>query len=239
MLIEEITMTDFSVGILQTQTVILPVGSVEEHGIHLPLATDTMGVYELAKRAAQTMGVFVAPPVAYGVLRSTRDHPGSVGISAGTLRAMIRDITYSLFSQGLRRFIIISGHGGSMHLAALREIGEILIEELDGIVMAVVSMPDLIREGGARWIETHGDSHAGEVETSIMMYIKPHLIRGTSPAEFPTFPEPILVRDRRRYWPGGGWGDPGKGRVDKGKKLTEVCVESIADLVRRIEAFSE
>jgi creatinine amidohydrolase len=152
---------------------------------------------------------------------------------------MIRDITHSLFSQGLRRFIIISGHGGSIHLAALREIGEVLIEELDGIVMAVVSISDLMSEGGMRWIETHNDSHAGEVETSIMMYIKPHLVRGTSPAEFPTFPEPILAKDRRRYWPGGVWGDPGKGRVDKGKRLTEFCVERIGDLVRRVEAFSE
>lgn len=239
MLIEEITMTDFEREIEKTQTVLIPVGSVEEHGVHLPLATDTFEVYELAKRVANAVDVFVSPPVPYGVLRSTRDHPGSVGISAGTLRAMIRDITHSLYDQGLRRFIIISGHAGSIHVAALREVGEVLMEELDGIAVAVLSILDLMTEEAAQWIETRNDFHAGEVETSVMMFIKPHLVHGTSKAESPCFPEPILVRDRKKYWPGGVWGDPGKGREEKGRMLIELGVGKMCDLIRRIEAFPE
>lgn len=239
MLIEEITMPDFEREVKKTQTILIPVGSVEEHGAHLPLATDTLEVYELAKRVAEAVDVFVAPPVPYGVLRSTRDHPGSVGISAGTLRAMIVDIIHSLYNQGLRRFIIVSGHAGSIHVAALREVGEILMEELDGIAVAVISILDLMTEEVAQWIETRNDSHAGEVETSVMMFIKPHLVQGTSKAEFPSFPEPILVKNRRKYWPGGVWGDPGKGCEEKGRKLIELGVGKMCDLVRRIEGFPE
>jgi creatinine amidohydrolase len=237
MLIEEITMSDFEKGMKKTQTVLIPVGSVEEHGNHLPLATDTLEIYELAKRVAETVEVFVAPPIYYGVLRSTRDHPGSVGISGKTLRALIRDIVYSLHRQGLRRFVIISGHGGSLHVAALREVGELLMDELDGIAVAVFSILDLVTEEVSQWIETQNDSHAGEVETSVMKFIKPHLVQGTSKAEFPKFPEPILVRDRKKYWPGGVWGDPSRGNEEKGRRLIEYGVKKVCDLVRRIEAY--
>lgn len=239
MLIEEITMPDFKRGVNKTQTVLIPVGSVEEHGSHLPLATDTLEVYELARRVAESVDVFVAPPIFYGVLRSTQDHPGSVGISAGTLRALVRDIVHSLYKQGLRRFIIVSGHGGSIHVSALREVGEDLLEELEGIAVAVLSILDLVTDDVSQWIETRNDAHAGEVETSVMRFIKPHLVQGTSKAEFPKFPDPILVRNRKKYWPGGVWGDPGKGHEDKGRKLVEHGVKKICDLIERIEAFPE
>jgi creatinine amidohydrolase len=239
MLIEEMTMSDFKRGLEKTQTVLIPVGSVEEHGTHLPLATDTMVVYELSKQVAQAVDVFVAPPLPYGVLRSTRGHPGSVGISAATLRGMIHDITHSLYRQGLRRFIILSGHAGSIHMAALREIGEALIEEIDGIAVAFLSILDLITEECSHWIETRNDSHAGEIETSVMMFLKPHLVQGTSQAEVPHFPEPILVRNREKYWPGGVWGDPGKGNEEKGGKFVELSLARVCDLIRKIEAFPE
>ncbi|MBW2123008.1 MAG: creatininase family protein, partial [Deltaproteobacteria bacterium] len=181
MLMEEMTMEDFERAVKRTQTVLIPVGSLEEHGGHLPLATDTVEAYELARRAAEVVDVFVSPPLPYGVLRSTRDHPGSVGISAGTLRAVVRDIVHSLYRQGLRRFILVSGHAGTIHIGALREIGESLVEEIDGLVLAVLSIFDLVAEGGVpEWIETENDFHAGELETSAMLAVRPHLVKGTS-----------------------------------------------------------
>jgi len=239
MVIEEMTMPDFEQGLKKTQTVLIPVGSLEAHGSHLPLATDTIEVYELARRVANVVDVFVAPPVAYGVLRSTRDHPGSVGISPATLRATVIDIAHSLYDQGLRRFVIVSGHAGSIHVAALKEVGEVLMEQFDGIVVAVLSILDLMTEDVSRWIETGNDSHAGEVETSVMMFIKPDLVQGTSEAEFPSFPEPIVVRDRKRYWPGAVWGDPSKARAEKGRKLIESGIEKLCHLIQEIQAFQE
>jgi creatinine amidohydrolase len=239
MLIEEMTMPGFERGLRRTQTVLIPVGSLEEHGAHLPLATDTLEAYELTRRVGEVLDVFVSPPIPFGVLRSTRDHPGSVSISPVTLRAVILDLVRSFYHQGLRRFVVLSGHAGSIHMAALREAGEALVDETDGIAIAVLSLLDLIAEGVSRWIETRNDSHAGEVETSIMLFLRPHLVRGTSKAEFPSFPEPILVRDRRRYWPGGVWGDPSKADREKGRMLVESAVSKMCDLVRRLEAFPQ
>jgi creatinine amidohydrolase len=239
MLLEEITMPQFERGLAKTRTVLIPVGSLEEHGRHLPLATDTIEVYELAKRVAHAVDIFVTPAIPFGVLRSTRDHPGSVGISAGALRTLMLDIARSLYHQGLRRFIILSGHAGSIHMAALQEVGEVLLEELDGIALAVLSVLDLVTEEMPRWIETRNDSHAGEVETSAMMFIKPRLVQGSSKSEFPRFPDPILVRDRKRYWPGGVWGDPGKASEEKGRRLIDLGVDKMRDLIRKIESFPE
>ncbi|MBI5875470.1 MAG: creatininase family protein, partial [Deltaproteobacteria bacterium] len=82
MLLENITMSDFKKGLKNTKTLIVPFGTVEEHGSHLPLSTDTIQVYEVVKEAAKRIKVFVAPPLHYGVLTSTRNHAGSIGISA-------------------------------------------------------------------------------------------------------------------------------------------------------------
>ena len=74
MLIEELTMTEFCSGLEKTRTVLIPVGSVEQHGDHLPLATDTIQAVEVAKKAAQLVPLFVAPPINYGNCRSTSCH---------------------------------------------------------------------------------------------------------------------------------------------------------------------
>jgi len=76
--LENITMADFKKGLKKIKTIIIPFGTIEEHGSHLPLSTDTIQVYEVVKEVAKKVKVFVAPPVHYGVLTSTRKHPGAL-----------------------------------------------------------------------------------------------------------------------------------------------------------------
>ena len=123
MILEEINMKEFEKKANKIKTVIIPVGSLEAHGPHLPLGTDTIEVYEITKEVAQLVDVFVAPPLFYGVCRSTSKHPGTVGITGNTLRNLIRDLVKSLHANSLKNFIIISGHASSVHLAALEEAG--------------------------------------------------------------------------------------------------------------------
>ena len=108
MILEEISMKDFEKKVKKTKTVIVPVGALEAHGPHLPLGTDTIGVYEAAKKAAKKIDVFVAPPLYYGICRSTRKHPGTVGISGDTLRSLVRDIVKGLHANHLNNFILVS-----------------------------------------------------------------------------------------------------------------------------------
>lgn len=238
MLIEEITMTEFEEGLTRTRTVLLPFGSVEEHGPHLPLSTDTIEAYEICKKAAGQYPLFVAPPIHYGNCRSTACHPGTISISTLTLKSLFRDIVRSLRSHGLRNFIALSGHAGGAHCMALQDAGEELIAEYEDITVAVVTELELAREEGRGLIETAGDSHAGEIETSRILHSHPGLVKGSAPAENPMFPKGILVRDKRRYWPGGVWGDPGKASQEKGALLEELVVRKLIELAHVVESGS-
>lgn len=235
MIIEEMTMNEFEAGLLTSRTVLIPFGSVEEHGSHLPLSTDTLEAYEVSKKAASEKPLFVAPPIQYGNCRSTACHPGTISISTSTLKALFVDIVTSLRSQGLRNFIALTGHAGGAHCMALQEAGEQLIARFEDISMAVVSEYDLAKEQGRGLIETPGDAHAGEIETSRILHSHPHLVKGTAPCEYPAFPAGILVRDKRTYWPGGVWGDPSKASAAKGAQLEALVVKALLELVAKLE----
>ena len=239
MIIEELTTKEFEEGLKQTKSVIIPIGSVEEHGNHLPLGTDTIQAYEIAKLVAEKIKVFVSPPIYYGLCKSTSKHPGTITISGNTLRCLIYDVVKSLYSHGLKNFIIFSGHAGRTHISALQEIGEILLEEIKDINLAIVSDYELTLERSREIIETPGDSHAGEIETSRILFLKPLLVKGRGEKGAPNFPNPILVRNKRKYWENGIWGDPTKATKEKGEKLTEIAVNGLIELIKRLEKFQE
>jgi len=236
MLIEEMTMSEFEAGLKSCKTAYIPFGSVEEHGTHLPLSTDTIEAYQVGKRAAGRIPLFVAPPIHYGSCRSTSCHPGTISISTGTLKALFKDIVRSLHLHGIENFIALTGHAGGSHRMALQDAGEELIAELPGINMAVVTEYDLAKHAGAHLVETPGDAHAGEIETSRIMHSHPHLVKGTGAAEYPQFPSGILVRDKRSFWPGGVWGDPTKASAEKGEKLESLVADKVVELVRVLES---
>ena len=214
---------------------IIPYGSVEEHGPHLPLGTDTIHVYEVCKEVANRVPVFVAPPLFYGVCRSTRDHPGTVGIRAATLRALTADLITDMYRQGLRRFLIISGHASTLQVTSLTEVGEELLAEYPDLRMAVLSILDLAATAWQDVIDTEDDSHAGEVETSVMLHLRPHWVGEARPHEWPRFPKHLLVRDKLRYWPGGVWGDASRASEEKGKELLELSVAGLVQLVQDLD----
>ena len=128
----------------------------------------------------------------------------------------------------------MSGHAGGTHMAALVEAGETLLGELPELKVAVVNLLDLLREVVAarpELVKTRGDSHAGEVETALMMAAYPGLVEGTAPAEWPTFPKYLLVRDKRRYWPGGVWGDPGPASAQQGEAILQAEVNRLVEVL--------
>lgn len=235
MIIAEMTMREFELGLERSRTVLIPFGSVEEHGPHLPLSTDTLEAEQVCRRAAERLPLFVAPPVHYGNCRSSARHPGTVSITTATLKMFFKDIVRSLRSHGVVNFIALSGHAGGAHCMALQDAGEELIAEFSDIEIAVVTEFQLARDEGRGLIETHGDCHAGEIETSRIMYSHPHLVKGSAPREFPSFPPGLLVRDKRRYWPGGVWGDPGKASAEKGARLEDMVVTKLVELAKMME----
>lgn len=234
-ILENITMSEFKKHLKQTKSIVFPFGTVEEHGSHLPLNTDALIINEVLKRAARREKFFLAPLTYYGVCTTTRDHPGTIGITPETLRLLARDLVTEAYRKGLRNFLLISGHGGSQHMAALKEASEILVEKLEGIRIAAFSPYELLWKELAQVAETPNDSHAGELETSMVLFLAPGLVKGRAPEEYPRIPKPFSVRDKVRHWPGGVWGDPGKASVEKGEKAVELMVDSISALLGTLE----
>ncbi len=239
MLIEAMTMREFEEGLKQTKSVIVPLGSVEEHGNHLPLGTDTIQAYEISARVGEKIGVFVCPPLYYGLCRSSSKHPGTLSIKGSTLRSLVVDLVEALYGQGLRVFLLFSGHAGGTHLAMILDAAEEMLDKFDDITLGVISYLDIADEAWAAELECEKDSHAGESETSLMTYLRPGWVKGTSPEEYPEFPKYILVRNKRSYWQGGVWGDPGKASADKGERLLRSAVDFLAGVVKKLEKFHE
>jgi len=146
--------------------VIVPFGTVEQHGPHLPLSTDTIQAYAVAVMAAGIVPSIVAPPVHYGQCSSTRNHPGTVTLTGDTLRSLAMDLVRSFSRQGFSRIILFSGHAGTIHMSALREASQIVVDEEPSLKLAVVCDLALVREAANGLLDSPNDGHAGEIETA-------------------------------------------------------------------------
>lgn len=228
------TMTEFAARRAETSTAILPVGACEEHGPHLPLGLDAMHSLALAQETARLKPCLVAPPVFYGLCRSSAQHPGTVGVSGDVLRALLHDIGRDLWRQGIHRLCLLTGHAGGTHQACLVEAGEKLLQTT-GLEVAVVCVLDLLDQARG-FLECPGDSHAGEMETSLALYLWPELVKGQAQEAYPTFPRFVLVRDKLSHWPTGVWGDPGKASAEKGRRILEVEAQALARVLEDLEA---
>ena len=234
-ILENMTMTEFKKYLKKTKTIVFPFGTVEEHGSHLPLKTDAFIIEEALKFVAKKRKFFLAPVVYYGVCTTTKDHPGTISITAETLRRLAYDLVVESYKKGLRNFLLISGHGGSIHISALKETAEVLVEQLKDIKIAVLSPYDVLWKELSAIAETPNDSHAGELETSIMLYLAPELVKGRAAEEYPKIPRPFTVRDKVKYWPGGVWGNPKKATREKGEKAMKLITDKVVEILGMIE----
>lgn len=234
-ILDQITMRQFRQTVKMTKTVVFPFGTVEEHGSHLPLSTDSMIIMEALRLAGKKRRFFLAPIVSYGVCTTTRDHPGTIGISPETLRRLCHDLITEAYAKGLRNILLISGHGGGIHMSALRETAEDLIGRLRGARLAVFTPYDLLWNELSTIAETANDSHAGEIETSIVLSFAPHLVKGRAKEEYPDLPRPFVARDKVGRWPGGVWGNPKKATAEKGKKALQAMADKIVEVIDGIE----
>jgi len=233
-MLETITMKEFQAQLKRTKTIVFPFGTIEEHGSHLPLNTDALIIREVLRRAAAKRRFFLAPPVYYGVCTTTGGHPGTIGITPETLRRLSFDLVNDAYAKGLRNVLLISGHGGSLHMSALKETAEFLIGRLRGVRIAVFSPYDLLWKELSEIAETPNDSHAGELETSMVLCLSPELVNGRAKEEYPKIPRPFIVKDKMKHWPGGVWGNPRKASAEKGERAVALMVDAV---VKVIDAF--
>ncbi len=233
MQIEELTSEEFKKLRETIKSIIIPVGSIEAHGPHLPLGTDLFTIYEISKKLVKEVKIFLSPPIYFGLCRSTRDLPGTITLKGETLKSLLLDILESLYHQGLRNFIILSGHAGGTHNAYLIDTAEAFLEKYGDARFFIADIIKLLKEILQELGIPERDSHAGEWETSLMMYLKGELVRDLSLAfeDYPTFPKFWVLKEKENYWSSGIWGNPHKASKEKGKILTEKLLQKLRDLL--------
>ena len=233
-LLEEMSWQQIEEGQKETRTVILPVGATEEHGPHLPTFTDTIEALETARAVAQRRGVFLAPPLHYGVCRSTRGFPGTITVSHDALRAYAKDLLISFADSGFERVLILTGHAGSQHISALKEACQMALQERE-FQVSLVSLFDLI---DPKAVETLHDGHAGEIESSMMMAIRSDLVAELPEEHFPTRPQFLIMKSVRHLMGNGVMGDPSRATARKGEIFIQMAVEGIIRALDELESDS-
>lgn len=229
---EEMTAEEFRTRIVDNPLVIVPLGATEAHGIHLPLGTDTFQPQWVADRLAQKIGALVAPALPYGNHSSTRRMPGTINLQFDTLRAVMRDILFSLADNGVKRILLLSGHAGSAHMTAVREAAKDLVSQRPVKVMFLTDY-DLARECGSRYEVDPHDGHGGALETARMMAIRPDTVRSQMlKGEF-VDPGYLVLPNPEICFPQGMAGDPHKANAVLGEKMNLYVVDRLAALIEK------
>jgi creatinine amidohydrolase len=247
---EELTSPEVAALDHDKTILILPLGSVEQHGNHMPLGTDTLLAQAVSLAAAERVsgGVAVLPPPWYGFSAHHMRFAGSITLKAETLMAVAEDIVDSLVEHGFRRILIVNGHGGNGGVIDLlastlghKHYGKARIASLTYFQLAREAIAKL------RHSKPGGMGHACEFETAMVQHIRPDLVKmelaGT------TYPDPgsrYLTTDLlggsaiRTYLdfadlsPTGTLGDPSLADPETGAKFFDAVV---GELVALIEDF--
>jgi creatinine amidohydrolase len=207
---------------------VLPVGSFEQHGEHLPLITDTAIACLIARRVADDHGLFLLPPVTISCSHEHAHMPGTVSIGATTLHAMVNDIWRSLEAAGTPGLLIVSGHGGNYVLSnVVQEIN------VNGPRLALFPASEdraRARRDAATESGPGEDMHGGEFEVSLLLHGAPHLVRdGIETTDHVAAERPhLLTLGMAGYTTTGVIGRPSLATAAKGEALLASLSHSAA-----------
>jgi creatinine amidohydrolase len=217
---------------------VMGVGALEQHGPHLPLATDTIIATNVARRLAEATNGLLLPPAPFGDAWNNEGFPGTISLSSETVRAMIVDIGRGLKAAGVSGLIVFNGHYGN-HEPIGRAARE--LQQSDQFPVLHLHFPGLeclaaeICESKPAAANFY---RADEVETSIMLAVQPAAVRmELAKAEYPTFPptygsEPTMLHT---FCATGVFGDPTAATSEKGERLLSGIT---AQCMKRVRPFA-
>ncbi len=247
-LLGELTWPEAQRRLREVDIALLPVGAIEQHGPHLPLDTDAFDADHMARRVAEACSdpkPLVLPLIPYGVSYHHDDFPGTISVGNEALSKMVYDVGMSCARHGITKLVIVNGHGGN---TPTLQFAAQLINRNANIFTAVdtgeTSDVDL-----AELCETPNDVHAGEIETSTALAVRPDLVRMDRAEPFvPDFSNQYLDFSARRSieWyartlkisPSGVLGDPTVASAEKGRRMWKIMVANLVELVEELKRLT-
>ncbi len=225
--------------------VVLPMAAIEQHGPHLPIATDRMIGEHFCQRLDESIPheVLILPMMAVGCSEHHMDFAGSLSLQHTTFLHQAEDILHSVIQYGFTNLLILNSHGGN------QAIGQVLLERIgrtypDCLFVFTTwwkaIMPDALKmnstgEGGV--------GHAGEFETSLMLHIAPDLVKQPLPegGNITTYPwanmdmlrgpKAMLYRTMKEMTPNGVFGNPTSSTAEQGKAISDLVVDTLKGIV--------
>lgn len=219
--------------------IVVPIGSVEQHGPNGLIGTDHLDAEFVARGLGDEIGCMVAPTLAYGMSQHHLGFAGSVTLRPSTLIAVVADVVHSLLRHGFERFLFINGHGGNVAsvTAAFDEVYAAVSIRGDN---SPVRCKMVFWSGGSRCSalarELYGDSngsHATAAEVSLSQFYQPHSIKEAqmSPKVAPKSKGFYDSADYRRRFPDGRIGsDPSLSTPEHGERLYAAALEDMAEI---------
>lgn len=248
----EMTDPEVEAHLRDRQTVIVPVGSTEQHGPHAPLLTDVIIPVEVARRVAEATGVLVAPPVNYALSYPHAGFTGVVHIRIETFLALIEDLCVSLATMGFRRIVFLNGHYDNTYAIAYACAAAAERMPVGTRAFPVNYWDGMTPAEAAEFFDPSTGLHANRGETSAVLAIDPALVdMDRANAEFPPFPEvtnPAPVHTAfffsapgsvHRATRSGTWGDATQATAEFGERYLAVVVASTIRLLDDIERTFE
>src|SRR3989442_7957304 len=205
---------------------LVPVGTCEQHGPHLPLGCDTIIVERLADDLSAAFDILRAPTIEYGVNTATeRSYAGNATVRRKTLHRWMNDLLGSWEQAGVDAFIILTAHGHDPHQEALSTLRTLRARVFTVDVFAL--------DFAGHLEDADGPVHGGELDTSLMLYLAPHLVRMDLARDYLPSPRPL---ERFHRWatsslPAVSPGSPGRPSLappDKGERLYKMIQERVA-----------
>jgi creatinine amidohydrolase len=195
---------------------LLPVGSFEQHGEFLPLATDTIVASVITRELAQQYPVMALPPITISCSHEHTAWRGTVSISARTLHQVVTDIAESLDANGVHRLVLVNGHGGNYVLDNVAQEASVRGPRI--AVFPRAAEWEQARQDAGMETDGHEDMHAGELETSILLAFYPEVVRpGNETADWTADDRPhLLTLGMAGYTKTGVIGRPSLGTAEKG-----------------------
>lgn len=212
---------------------ILPLGATEQHGHHLPLGVDIYLAEGLSRRICEKTGALLLPAIPFGYSWVWRDIPGTVSLQQHHVESVIKDVAHSVSKYGIQTLILVNGHDANN--ASMKYATRELIDELD-INVVYLFYPELekVMEQHCESKPWHGMIHACEMETSLMLALKPELVDMTKAVR--EYPDKPALYGKTTISLGelsnsGVYGDATLASKEKGEKLLESFVGKMVELV--------